>query len=536
MDRFAALLDRLIFTPSRNAKIRLLCEYFSQTPDPERGWAVAAITRDLEIKSVKANTIRKLTEERIDSELFDLSYDYVGDLAETVSLIWPAKHGANAQPTLNDVIDTLNAATRAEAPALVEQWFDALDPPGRWALIKLITGGLRIGVAARLVKLALAQFGEKEVQEIEELWHGLEAPYEELFAWLEGRAKKPENAAKAPFRPVMLAHPIDETDKEKIDLAEMMAEWKWDGIRVQAVREDNVCRLYTRTGDDISHTFPDVLEALSVDIAVDGELLVYDADAASGYAVRPFNDLQQRLNRKTVSPKLLKSHPAFIRAYDLLWHEGDDLRTQPFKARRTRLEQIVETHKLPRLDLSPFVAFEDWDGLASLRGEPPEEAIEGLMLKKASAPYVPGRPKGEWWKWKREPFLVDAVLMYAQRGHGKRSSFYSDYTFGVWREAEDGLELVPVGKAYHGFTDQELKKIDKYVRDNTVDRFGPVRAVTATPDQGLVLEIAFEGLNRSPRHKSGLAMRFPRINRLRWDKPAREADWHETLARMLPPD
>ncbi|WP_306252688.1 cisplatin damage response ATP-dependent DNA ligase [Parvularcula sp. IMCC14364] len=539
MNKFAALLDQLILTPSRNGKLRLLTAYFRNVPDPERGWAVAAITRDIEIKSFKPAMLRELIYERMDAQLFDLSYDYVGDLAETVSLVWPAQHGTNYLPGLSEVVEALATAKRTDAPKLVEGWLNALDPSGRWALIKLITGGLRIGVASRLVKQALAAFGDKPIQEIEELWHGLEAPYTDLFSWLEGKTDKPVNAMKAPFRPVMLAHPVEEKDKARIDLTTHVAEWKWDGIRVQAVSEAGVKRLYSRTGDDISGAFPDILEAMNVDAAIDGELLVFDPEA-DGFQVRPFNDLQQRLNRKTVTKKLLASHPAFIRAYDLLWLDGEDLRPQAFAARRTRLEALladISTRPTPengiRLDLSEQVDVTDWEQLAKLRAEPPLAAIEGLMLKKRSAPYVPGRPKGEWWKWKREPFLVDTVLMYAQRGHGKRSSFYSDYTFGVWRQGEDGDELVPVGKAYSGFTDDELKRIDKFVRDNTVDRFGPVRAVKMGPDDGLVLEVAFEGLNRSTRHKSGVAMRFPRISRLRWDKPAHEADRIEMLEGLL---
>ncbi|WOI53800.1 cisplatin damage response ATP-dependent DNA ligase [Parvularcula sp. LCG005] len=534
MIAFAHLLERLINTPSRNGKIRLLTDFFANTPDPERGWAVAAITRDLEIASVKAGAIRSLVNARVDEELFQLSYDYVGDLAETVSLIWPARHGANYIPTLSDVVHTLQNTSRAEAPKIVEGWFDALDPSGRWALIKLITGGLRIGVAARLVKLALARYGKMEPQAIEELWHGLEAPYTELFTWLEGKGPKPESAAHAPFRPVMLAHAVEAEDQPKIDLSQMSVEYKWDGIRVQAVEEAGTARLYTRTGDDISATFPDITHHLIPNAAIDGELLVYDPDKPDTLAVRPFNDLQQRLNRKTVTKKMLAEYPAFIRAYDLLWHDGEDLRPLTFGERRERLEALIEESGTERVDISPIITAADWDELGAIRSEPPDDAIEGVMLKKRSAPYVPGRPKGEWWKWKRQPFLVDTVLMYAQRGHGKRSSFYSDYTFGVWRESDAGLELVPVGKAYHGFTDAELKKIDKFVRDNTIDRYGPVRSVAATPEKGLVFEVAFEGLARSSRHKSGVAMRFPRINRLRWDKPAAEADRIETLEAMLP--
>ncbi len=532
MQRFAKLLDQLILTLSRNSKIRLLTDYFKTVPDPERGWAVAAITRDLEIKSFKPGMLRQMAEQHLDPVLYGLSYDFVGDMAETVSLIWPTTHGTNYLPTLSDVVETLDQATRAETPQIVEGWLNALDPTGRWALIKLITGGLRIGVAARTVKIALAAYGEKPVQEIEELWHGLEAPYTELFAWLDHKAEKPINAARAPFRPVMLAHPVEEKDKERIDPSHHMVEWKWDGIRVQAVREQGVARLYSRTGDDISGAFADVVESLEIDASFDGELLVYDPDKPP-FAVRSFGDLQQRLNRKTVSKKMRQTHPAFIRVYDLLWLEGEDLRSLPFSTRRKRLEKLFEAHDFARMDLSPLVDFDDWESLAQKRAAPPLDAIEGVMIKKSDAVYVPGRPKGEWWKWKREPFIIDAVMLYAQRGHGKRSSFYSDYTFGCWRDVDGKRELVPVGKAYSGFTDEELKKLDKFVRNNTLNRFGPVREVRHEPDHGVVLEIAFEGLNKSTRHKSGVAMRFPRINRLRWDKPPSEADELATLEAML---
>jgi DNA ligase-1 len=256
--------------------------------------------------------------------------------------------------------------------------------------------------------------------------------------------------------------------------------------------------------------------------------------------VQSFNVLQQRLNRKAVTARLMADFPAHLRAYDLLVDGADDVRDLPFTARRARLEQVVARFCSPRLDLSPLVAFSTWDELAAARADPATfgagddaAAVEGVMIKRADAPYSPGRPRGPWWKWKRDPRVVDAVLMYAQRGHGKRSSFYSDYTFGVWTGGAAGDELVPVGKAYFGFTDDELVKIDRFVRANTVARFGPVREVSHDGDHGLVLEVAFEGLARSPRHKSGLAMRFPRINRLRWDKPPREADRLETLVRML---
>ena len=538
MQAFADLLERLLLTPGRTAKLTLLCQYFADTPDPARGWALAAITGDLDLKSVTPSTIRGLMAERMDEELFKLSYDYVGDLAETVSLVWPDTVRANRTPPLDEIVDTLLAATKKEAPDLIANWLSQLDATARWALLKLTTGGLRIGVSARLAKQALAQFGNVPVTEIEEIWHGLEAPYESLFAWLEGTAPKPEPDMRAAFRPVMLAHPLiakkdrddpNALDPDLIHPDTFAAEWKWDGIRVQAVSEGGEKRIYTRTGDDISHTFPDVIEAMNFEAVLDGELLVRKADGL----VAPFNDLQQRLNRKTVSRKQLAERPAFIRAYDILNHNGEDLRSTRFRERRARLEAFFQGQPNERFDVSPLVKITDLNELEQLRNNPPQPEIEGLMLKRWDSVYEAGRPKGPWFKWKRDPYLIDAVIMYAQRGHGRRSSMFSDFTFGVWRKTDDGHEITPVGKAYFGFTDEELKQLDKFVRENTIDRFGPVRMVTATREVGLVVEVAFEGLQRSSRHKSGLAMRFPRFNRIRWDKPTAEAETLEGLEAFL---
>ncbi|WP_182084791.1 cisplatin damage response ATP-dependent DNA ligase [Aureimonas sp. ME7] len=553
MQRFADLLDRLVLTPSRNGKLRLMADYFRAVPDPERGYALAAITGELDIRSVKPAMLRGLMAERMDEVLFGYSYDYVGDLAETIALVWPSPHdgelrGRNDVPTLAEVLNELDAATRTEGPKLVEGWLDKLDSSGRYALLKLVTGSLRIGVSSRLAKQALADFGQKDIVEIEELWHGLRAPYEELFAWLEGTAEKPVSAAASPFRPVMLSQPLEAPDYERISAEDYAAEWKWDGIRVQATVECGVKRLYSRTGDDVSGAFPDLLDYMTFEGSLDGELLV--ARPASPKSSKPevhphqgavrddivvgtFSDLQQRLNRKTVSAAVLKKHPVFLRTYDLLQDGAEDLRALPFRERRERLDRFVEKLEPSRFDISPFVPFSNFDTLSRLRADPPHPVIEGLMLKRWDSAYVPGRPKGPWFKWKQDPHLIDAVLMYAQRGHGKRSSFYSDYTFGVWTGPDDAPELVPVGKAYFGFTDEELKQLDKYIRDNTISRFGPVRSVRAEPDHGLVLEVAFEGLARSTRHKSGVAMRFPRVSRLRWDKPAAEADRLETLQAMI---
>jgi DNA ligase-1 len=436
------------------------------------------------------------------------------------------------------VIGTLATLGKSELPGQLARWLDQLDETGRWALLKLVTGALRIGVSARLAKTAAAALGGTEAQEIELIWPGLAPPYLDLFAWLEGRAEKPTSRDPVPFRPAMLAHAVDESELAGFDPADFMAEWKWDGIRVQAVAADGadstrMARLYSRTGEDISNGFPDLIAAMRFAGAIDGELLV-----VRDGKVQSFNVLQQRLNRKTVNAKLLAEFPVHLRAYDLLVEGETDLRELPFVERRARLADFVQRLDEPRIDLSPLVPFRTWHELSAARADPTlagadADAVEGLMLKRRDAPYLPGRPRGPWWKWKRDPFIVDAVLMYAQRGHGKRSSYYSDYTFGVWTKAEQGDVLVPVGKAYFGFTDQELIEIDRYVRRNTIDRFGPVREVTHEADAGLVLEVAFEGLQRSTRHKSGLAMRFPRISRLRWDKPPREADRLETLEHML---
>ncbi|MGA8614544.1 MAG: cisplatin damage response ATP-dependent DNA ligase [Xanthobacteraceae bacterium] len=546
MNRFAELLDRLAYEPARNSKLRLITGYFRSTDDPERGWALAALTGALSFQHAKPGLIRHLIAERTDPVLFELSYDYVGDLSETVALMWPtstpssaASPGGGDGLSLTAVVQTLSTLGKAELPQRLARWLDALDETGRWALIKLVTGGLRVGVSARLAKAAVAALGGKDAQDIELVWPGLAPPYVELFAWLEGRGERPASSDPAPFRPPMLAYALDDADLPALDPADFLAEWKWDGIRVQAVsaRHDGakIARLYSRTGEDISKSFPDLIDALHLPGAIDGELLI-----RRDGLVQSFNVLQQRLNRKTVTPKLIVEFPAHLRAYDLLADGEEDLRGLSFAERRARLEDFVVRLGEERVDLSPLVSFATWDDLMAARKNPEAAgagadaaAVEGVMLKRRDAPYLPGRPKGPWWKWKRDPFIIDAVLMYAQRGHGKRSSYYSDYTFGVWTRGEGGDELVSVGKAYFGFTDEELLQIDRFVRRHTTERFGPVREVVHQPDQGLVLEVAFEGLQRSTRHKSGLAMRFPRINRLRWDKPPGEADRLERLETMI---
>ena len=525
MIAFAALIERLTLTPGRLAKLALMRRFFETEADPDRGWALAALTGELKFTAAKAGLIRAVAEARTDATLFRWSYDFVGDLAETTALIWPEGEAAHP-PTLTEIVQTLATRPKSELPSILAAWLDASNADVRYAILKLITGALRVGASARLAKTALADFASARGQtvapdDIEEVWHGLSPPYAKLFEWLEGRAGPPDPEDAPVFRPPMLAHPLEAPDFATLDPAAYAAEWKWDGIRVQLVATRGGRRVYSRGAEDISAAFPELLPAMDFHAVLDGELLV-----ARAGDIAPFADLQQRLNRKAPNAVMLRDFPAAVRLYDILFDGAEDLRTQSFAARRARLETWFDRTRPPLMDLSPLIPFATLDELAEIRAGTRAASIEGLMLKRFDSPYVPGRPRGLWWKWKRDPLTIDAVMMYAQRGHGKRSSFYSDYTFGLWRE--DG-ELVPVGKAYSGYTDEELEKLDRWIRNHTTARFGPVREV----ERGLVLEIAFDAVQRSGRHKSGVALRFPRVSRLRWDKPAAEADALGVLLRQL---
>jgi DNA ligase-1 len=523
MHAFAALLDSLIYTRSRNAKLKLIGDYLRATPDPDRGWAMAALTGDLDLPGVKPAVIRALIEERTDPVLFRMSRDYVGDTAETVSLLWPEPDRPVEEPplTVAQVVDRLMHLSRSDAPAALAAMLDRLDADERFALLKMATGALRVGVSARLAKQALADAFGLDVEAVEEVWHGLEPPYPTLFAWAEGTGAQPTPADVPVFRPFMLAHPLEDL---RLDLADYAAEWKWDGIRVQIVHVAGETRLYSRTGDDVTRAFPDVATAFAEAGVVDGELMV-KGDFQGGEA-GSFNALQQRLGRKVVSAKMLAESPAFVRLYDILFDGLEDLRPLPWTERRARLEAFARRLDPDRFDLSGLVDAPDFTALEGIRAGARDAAIEGMMLKRRDSPYVAGRRTGLWYKWKRDPLTADCVMMYAQRGNGRRSSWYSDYTFGCW--TEEG-ELLPVGKAYQGITDQEIAQLDRFVRQNTLNRFGPVREVEKT----LVLEVAFDSIHESKRHKSGLAMRFPRIARIRTDKPAAEADTIAGLRKLV---
>jgi DNA ligase 1 len=523
MKDFAILLDRLSYTPARLGKLTLLENYFKATPDPERGWALAALTDTLPLSVPLRRILGELAEGRFDPYLFGLARDYVGDSAETLALIWPETQ-VSAPPSLTEVMTTMTPLKGSAMAKVIASWLDRCDVVERWALLKFLAGAARVGVSARLAKTALAQAFKADVTEIEEVWHGVKPPYAELFAWLSGQGERPVARDYPVFRPMMLSHPLEDADWDGFKLEDFAVEWKWDGIRVQFARAGGVTALYSRTGDDIGGTFPELIEGQSFDAVLDGELLVKHGDH-----VADFSDLQQRLNRKQVKPAMLTQYPAHIRLYDALILGGEDIRALSFVERRARLEAWHAANQPHHSDLSPVLAVDSKTELRTLWDSIRAEGIEGLMLKRRASPYLQGRPQGHWYKWKRSALTADCVLLYAQRGSGKRSSYYSDYTFGVWQGEGEARVLVPVGKAYSGFTDEELKKLDRFVRDNTTQRFGPVRAVTPQ----LVFEVAFDAINRSTRHKSGLAMRFPRIARIRWDKPAGEADTLDGLSKLV---
>lgn len=527
MERFAQLLDDLYFTNSNLAKETILSNYLRATPDPDRGWTLAAIAGTLSFDLFKRNLIKTLMSERMDPFLFDLSRHYVGEMSETVALAWPQTPDPirlNRLPDLHEVIAEFQSRDKAGIREYLIMLLDNMTPAQRWALLKLGTRGLRIGMSARTVKKTIANMAGVEIGVIEELWHGLEPPYESLFAWIDGKADMPDISQVLTYSPVMLAHPIDEEkDLSRLSPETHQAEWKWDRIRVQLAAMKGEVKIFSRTGDDVSHSFPDLAAAVDFEAVLDGELLVKPGDE-----IGSFNQLQKRLGKKKPSKKLMSDLPAHLMAYDILSLKGQSLKDQTLTERRQVLTELINSQDTKRFSLSDTLDWKNVDHLRVLREEAAQSngLIEGLMIKDKASAYIAGRPKHAWYKWKRDPFLLDAVLMYAQRGTGKRSSFYSDYTFGLW-----GAEgnLLPIGKAYFGFTDEELKLLDKWIRSHKLQKFGPVQEVT----KELVFEVAFDSAHESSRHKSGYALRFPRIHRIRWDKPASEADRIEAVAALV---
>lgn len=551
MEAFSDLLEQLYYTAGNKAKAQLIADYIANTPDPDRGWAIAAMAGTLRFDFFKRNTVKKLIAEHTDPQLFAMSYDYVGEVSETVAHLWPHSEAVSPLPSLHSIVDTFANVAKQQVSKTLADYLTMMTPSQRWALLKLGTRGLRIGVSARSIKQILADYGNKDIKEIETLWHAVTPPYTQLLQWLEGKADKPDIENAVTFHPVMLSHPIEESDIDGFEPSMWQIENKYDGIRVQlAVNTEKTIQktpsdnteesdiekaLFSRTGDDISHSFPDLLEHMQGNMVLDGELLVIQNTSEeakeSPASIAPpkvdtFNALQQRLNKKKPAKSLMQSNPVGFIVYDALVLEGEQLTSLTLQERRKKLAAWIEHKKIPRVFLSNTLKASSPQELRQLHSRVcANRSVEGLMLKRLDSTYVPGRPKGKWFKWKRDPLVVDAVIMYAQRGHGKRSSFYSDFTFGAWQ----GEQLLPIGKAYSGFTDEELKKLDNWVRRNAIGRFGPVREVK----KELVFEVAFDAVHPSNRHKSGVALRFPRIHRIRWDKPANEADTLEALKQLI---
>ena len=516
MIHLTKLLESLTFTYSTNSKIELLVEYLKKRNIEEKGYTIALLTGNLSFKNIKKSTLLNVLKKELDNYLFEQSYDYVGDLAETVALIWPKKN-ISKKISLHKIILDLRNSIDVEHTIL--EYLNNLTSQERWAFIKLILGGLRVGFSSNLVKKSLAIYGNKKINEIENIWNGISPPYQSLFLWLEDKGNYPSIEISKTFSSFMLASSFD--TKQIINIKETdeyFFEYKWDGIRVQIVAYEGKTIVYSRSGENITNSFPDIKVNSSKLLVLDGELLV-----GKNFLPFTFNHLQKRINKKKPSAAQLLALPAFVKVYDILYLNGEDIRNKKLYERRKILENWFSINKNYNLDISKLVKFYSKKKLENLYKKLP--FIEGLMIKKKSSQYISGRKKGYWYKWKKDPKYLDAILMYAQRGHGKRSSFYSDYTLGVWSENT----VIPIAKAYTGYTDNELNKIDRFIRKNTIAKFGPVREVK----KELVVELAFDDAQKSVRHKSGIALRFPRISKIRWDKPASEVMNLEQIKKDL---
>lgn len=528
MRAFAALYDAIDATTSTQAKVEALAAYFRDAPAGDAAWAIAFLVGRRPKRLVRAPDVRAWAAEeaRVPDWLFEECHAQAGDLAETISLLVPETAGEGDDASLETWVTArlLPLATlegEAQRAALVGAWH-ALAGTARFVFNKMVTGSFRVGVSDGLVVRALAQVSGRDADVIAHRLMGSWEPSAEWYARLV-HADTDDADWSRPY-PFFLAYPLEQSPASLGDVAEWQAEWKWDGIRAQVIRRRGRVFPWSRGEELLAGRFPEVELAASLlpdGTVLDGELLAWQ----DGRPL-PFMALQRRINRKTVGKKLLADVPCVLLAYDLLEWQGEDWRARPLAERRSQLERVVAA--LPTgaaIAMSPVVHADDWAALAAARDRARGMVSEGLMLKRRSAPYGTGRRVGDWYKWKVAPLSVDAVLVYAQAGHGRRAGLFTDYTFAVW----DGDALVPFAKAYSGLTDAEIREVDRWIRRHTVETFGPVRSVV--PE--LVFELAFEGIQASPRHKSGIAVRFPRIARRRPDKPAREADSLATIRALL---
>ncbi|MDC3024083.1 cisplatin damage response ATP-dependent DNA ligase [Alphaproteobacteria bacterium] len=512
MLKFSALLKNLIFSSSNKEKNKFIINYLKDVNIREAGYTIAALTGNLKFKNIRASRVKQVIKKKVDNTLFDLSYDYVGDLADTVSLIWSSKEESTTnKPSLLEIVDKLNSKD-LDLEKFITEFLNSNNVDERWAFIKLLLGGFRVGVSESFIKNTLAEYGNKNKNEIEKIWNGIKPPYISLLKWLEDKGPYPKINLNETFHSMMLAHTFDKNkDSLKINPENYIVEYKWDGIRVQVVCENNKTKIYSRTGENITNSFSEFFVKSKKLAVLDGELL-----AGRDFTPLGFGELQKRINKKKPSKKLQEDVPVFIRLYDILFFKGNDVRNQSLIIRKEKLVSFYSEHLLnDKFDISEIISFSNFIQLEKLYKSLYKSKLkEGLMIKKKSSMYVSGRKQNLWFKWKRAPKYIDAILMYAQRGHGKRSSYYSDFTFGVF----DKNQIVPIAKAYSGYTDKELLNLDKFVRENTIASYGPVREV----NKKLVVELAFDSMQISKRHKSGIALRFPRFHRIRWDKPVNE--------------
>ncbi|WP_417207122.1 ATP-dependent DNA ligase [Antarctobacter sp.] len=526
MKRFAALFAAIDQTTKTSVKTKAMADYFSHAPDSDKLWCIALFSGRRPKRAVTTTDLRTWAAERagIPLWLLEESYPIVGDLAETLALILPPPT-QTSDHSLSHWIDVLRALhdvpLENRKPRILDAW-DRLDTTERFLFNKLITGGFRIGVSRKLMTRALAQAtGQPEATLAHKLMGGWTPETTSYHALIE--AEDPAADQSRPY-PFYLAHQLDGAPDALGDPADWQAEWKWDGIRGQVILRDTAYHVWSRGEELMTDRFPEFARAvdfLPPGTVLDGEIVAWD-----GSQPLPFNTLQPRIGRKTVPKKLLREAPVILLAYDLLEHNGRDLRDAPLAQRRATLDALLAD--LPEdapIRPSPIVPFYTWASLADTRAKARDMRAEGLMLKRTSSPYLSGRKKGDWWKWKLDPLTVDAVMIYAQQGHGRRATLFTDFTFAVWQ----GNDLVPFTKAYSGLTDKEFEQITRWVRKNTLQRFGPVRQVR--PEH--VFEIAFEGIHESPRHKSGLALRFPRMARWRQDKSAQDANTLDDLRALL---
>ena len=528
MKEFAALFRTLDGSTKTNVKVAALADYFRAAPDEDRLWCVALFSGRRPRRAVTTTQLRAWAADHagIPPWLFEEAYPIVGDLAETIALVLPTARTCHDQ-SLTHWITSLRAlaaaSDEARKAAILEAW-DGLDSTERLLFNKLLTGGFRVGVSQKLMTRALAQATGRDEADLAHRLMGNWTPDRTTWADL----ILSENAAADNSRPYpfYLAHALDTAPEDLGPPDDWRAEWKWDGIRGQLILRGGEHYVWSRGEELMTDRFPELAAArdtLPDGLVLDGELLAWDHAAQ---APQSFNALQKRIGRKTVPKSLLRDAPVVFLAYDLLEEAGEDLRDQPFDARRARLEALLDpVPDTCPVRLAPQIPVTSWAALAEIRGTARTARAEGLMLKRATSPYLAGRRKGDWWKWKLDPLTIDAVMIYAQAGHGRRANLFTDFTFAV----RNGDDLVPFTKAYSGLTDAEFREISAWVRQNTRDRFGPVRAVPAHH----VFEIAFEGIHASPRHKSGIALRFPRMARWRRDKPVDEANTLDDLQEML---